>query len=155
MVRWDPVTSSFIILDLNEFVGTVLPKYFSHANQASFVRQLNNYGFSRVPRGDGLLQYFNKHFVVGKWELLYKLAKSTSAKKLDDDLGGLGPNTHLMVNELHTHTPEQPCPVCVGCKNFPNQISQLENKVNFLMNEVRELKMVNEALRGYICAQKA
>ena len=144
-----------MILDLDEFVARVIPKYFGHSNVASFIRQLNNYGFTKVSRGDGLLQYFNKYFVVGKWDLLYKLVKVSSARKSDEGLELSGNPDHLMVNELHTHPVEHSCHVCTTCKQFPNQISQLEHKVNFLMNEVRELKMVNEALKGYICAQKA
>uniref|UniRef100_A0A8D0NCU1 HSF-type DNA-binding domain-containing protein n=1 Tax=Sus scrofa TaxID=9823 RepID=A0A8D0NCU1_PIG len=40
--------SSFHVLDQGQFAKEVLPKYFKHSNMASFVRQLNMYGFRKV-----------------------------------------------------------------------------------------------------------
>ena len=43
---------SFIITDINNFTSQVLPRLFKHCNYASFVRQLNKYGFNKVKQTD-------------------------------------------------------------------------------------------------------
>lgn len=43
---------SFIITDINMFTANVLPRLFKHCNYASFVRQLNKYGFNKIKQSD-------------------------------------------------------------------------------------------------------
>lgn len=54
---WVPGGKIFLILDVQKFSETVLPKYFRHNKFTSFVRQLNLYGFSklRVRNPDALI----------------------------------------------------------------------------------------------------
>ncbi|TKY87771.1 hypothetical protein EX895_003352 [Sporisorium graminicola] len=52
-IRWDEAGTSIILSSepdvANEFAGDVLPRLFKHGNNASFIRQLNLYGFQRIP----------------------------------------------------------------------------------------------------------
>ncbi|XP_073536188.1 heat shock factor protein 1 isoform X2 [Phyllobates terribilis] len=48
LICWSPEGSSFHVFDQGCFAKEVLPKYFKHNNMASFVRQLNMYGFRKV-----------------------------------------------------------------------------------------------------------
>ncbi|XP_029778953.1 heat shock factor protein 1 isoform X1 [Suricata suricatta] len=49
LICWSPQSgSSFHVFDQGQFAKEVLPKYFKHNNMASFVRQLNMYGFRKV-----------------------------------------------------------------------------------------------------------
>jgi hypothetical protein len=138
VMEWDGVTKSFIIIDIEKFTTQVLAQHFSHTNLSSFVRQLNNYGFSKLPRGDGLLQYFHKDFVLGRWDSLYKISKGQTEKA----------NSKAFDEESCSH------PDCKGCKQLENRVVKLENTVSYLMQQTKELKMINQALTSYICNDK-
>lgn len=48
LIRWSPNGTSFHVFDHGRFSKEVLPKFFKHNNMASFIRQLNMYGFRKV-----------------------------------------------------------------------------------------------------------
>ncbi|KAK9798893.1 hypothetical protein WJX73_002218 [Symbiochloris irregularis] len=48
IVSWEDNGQSFIIWQPAEFSRDLLPQYFKHSNLASFVRQLNTYGFQKA-----------------------------------------------------------------------------------------------------------
>lgn len=57
LIRWSEDGKSFVVLDEDEFARTMIPELFKHNNYASFVRQLNMYGFHKaVDIKDGSLQ---------------------------------------------------------------------------------------------------
>ena len=58
VVSWGPHGDCFVVKDMNEFTKSILPRMFKHSNFASFVRQLNLYGFKKkIDKKDGL--YFH------------------------------------------------------------------------------------------------
>ncbi|OJD30083.1 heat shock transcription factor [Diplodia corticola] len=103
LIRWSDDGNSFIVLDEDEFAKTLIPELFKHNNYASFVRQLNMYGFhKKVGLSDNSMkqaerrdkktpsEYFNKYFKRGRPELLWLIQKpknpqSNSKRKRDDD----------------------------------------------------------------------
>ncbi|KAJ7434539.1 HSF-type DNA-binding-domain-containing protein [Mycena galericulata] len=52
VVGWTPQRDCFVVKDIEEFRKSVLPTMFKHSNFASFVRQLNKYGFHKVKTFD-------------------------------------------------------------------------------------------------------
>jgi heat shock transcription factor, other eukaryote len=61
LIRWSDDGRSFIVLDEDEFARTLIPELFKHSNYASFVRQLNMYGFHKtVNITDGSLRQSEK-----------------------------------------------------------------------------------------------
>ncbi len=57
-------------LQLEDFTNSVLPKYFKHCNYASFVRQLNLYGFTKVGADPLHREFSHPRFTRGRPELL-------------------------------------------------------------------------------------
>ena len=56
LISWNNEGNGFVISDPNKLSLAVLPFYFKHSNLASFVRQLNMYGFKKmVPADAGAL----------------------------------------------------------------------------------------------------
>ncbi len=47
-VCWGASGDSIVVLDHVRFSSVILPKYYKHSNFASFVRQLNLYGFRKI-----------------------------------------------------------------------------------------------------------
>ena len=47
-IGWTAEGDSFSIKSVSKFTEDVLPIYFKHKNFASFIRQLNMYGFRKI-----------------------------------------------------------------------------------------------------------
>uniref|UniRef100_A0A663N774 HSF-type DNA-binding domain-containing protein n=1 Tax=Athene cunicularia TaxID=194338 RepID=A0A663N774_ATHCN len=85
--------SSFHVFDQGQFAKEVLPKYFKHNNMASFVRQLNMYGFRKVvhieqgglvkPEKDDT-EFQHPYFIRGQEHLLENIKRKVSSIKNED-----------------------------------------------------------------------
>lgn len=87
LIRWSDDGNSFIVLDEDEFAKTLIPELFKHNNYASFVRQLNMYGFhKKVGLSDNSMraserknkspsEYSNPYFRRGHPGLLWLIQK--------------------------------------------------------------------------------
>ncbi|KAI9440183.1 hypothetical protein BJY52DRAFT_1129190 [Lactarius psammicola] len=49
LIRWSDTGDSFFVFEHERFANDVLPRFFKHRNFSSFVRQLNMYGFHKIP----------------------------------------------------------------------------------------------------------
>jgi hypothetical protein len=77
LIWWSPSNESFVIVPGEEF-SRALAQYFKHTNVASFVRQLNMYGFHKVSDGN------NDNSEVTTWEF-----KHSSGSFRKGDIDGL------------------------------------------------------------------
>ncbi|KAL8737726.1 MAG: hypothetical protein Q9181_001411 [Wetmoreana brouardii] len=87
LIRWSESGDSFIVIDEEEFARTLIPELFKHKNYASFVRQLNMYGFhKKVGLSDNSMraserknkspsEYYNPYFKRGRPNLLWLIHK--------------------------------------------------------------------------------
>ncbi|XP_026579177.1 heat shock factor protein 1 isoform X2 [Pseudonaja textilis] len=87
LICWSPSGNSFHVFDQGQFAKEVLPKYFKHNNMASFVRQLNMYGFRKVvhieqgglvkPEKDDT-EFQHPHFLRGQEHLLENIKRKVT-----------------------------------------------------------------------------
>jgi len=117
LIRWSEKGDSFIVLDEDEFAKTLIPELFKHNNYASFVRQLNMYGFhKKVGLSDNSMkaserknkspsEYYNPYFRRGHPNLLWLINKPKSGnakkggKKRPDDAEGDSDDEILPIDE--------------------------------------------------------
>lgn len=116
LINWSDDGLSFIVDNRELFVQQVLPKYFKHSNFASFVRQLNMYGWHKVQdvnsgslHSDERWQFNNENFQRGKPELLDQIVRNKPQDDADEAEsaqqqanGFKGINVKLLMNELST-----------------------------------------------------
>ena len=75
-MTWCENGLAFIVRDLNRFCEEVLPAHFCHNKWASFIRQLNLYGFRRITQGQSSGAYWHKFFQKGEPHLLRGIKRS-------------------------------------------------------------------------------
>ncbi|XP_032892042.1 heat shock factor protein 4 [Amblyraja radiata] len=93
LICWSANGTSFHVFDQGRFAKEVLPKYFKHNNMASFVRQLNMYGFRKVvnieqsglvkPERDDT-EFQHLYFLRGQEHLLEHIKRKVSVVKSEE-----------------------------------------------------------------------
>lgn len=111
LIRWSDDGNSFIVMDEDEFAKTLIPELFKHNNYASFVRQLNMYGFhKKVGLSDNSMraserknkspsEYANPYFKRGHPDLLWLIQKPKNA-------AGQGPKSGKGPVRVKTEEPD-------------------------------------------------
>jgi len=89
---WEPDGESFFVKDPVVFASEYIPVYFEHNKFQSFSRQLNFYGFKKLPRKATCMdengtttgksfRFYNPFFKRGRPDLLYRINRSTTKKE--------------------------------------------------------------------------
>ncbi|XP_030092211.1 heat shock factor protein 2 isoform X4 [Serinus canaria] len=93
LITWSQNGKSFLVLDEQRFAKEILPKYFKHNNMASFVRQLNMYGFRKVVHvdsgivkleRDGPVEFRHAYFRQGREDLLEHIKRKVSSSRPEE-----------------------------------------------------------------------
>lgn len=99
-IRWTDDGEAFVVVHREEFMKLILPNYFKHNNFASFVRQLNMYGWHKVQdvtsgtmkegsNLDDAFQFKNPDFIRGREDLLDNIVRNKSNLEEDNSLVNL------------------------------------------------------------------
>ena len=114
-IEWSQDGNSFRISDREQFTMQTLPQYFKHNNFASFIRQLNMYGFHKV-----------QHIVGEEWEFTQEYFK-----KDKPDLMNL-----ITRNQTKSSTSSQIGTIQYHQTSMQQQIQQLSTQQQELYNLV-------------------
>ncbi|KAF8122802.1 hypothetical protein EV363DRAFT_1230315 [Boletus edulis] len=140
LIRWSDTGDSFFVLDQERFANEVLGRWFKHKRFSSFVRQLNMYGFHKIPhlqqgvlRAESDTEFWNfehPHFLRGQPDLLCLIQRKKPPATPGD--------------EAHNPPANKDAPgnVVVG----PLSANQLPLDINSIVNGIQAIKRHQAAI---------
>ncbi|XP_057211187.1 heat shock factor protein 1 isoform X1 [Triplophysa rosa] len=143
LICWSPNGTSFHVFDQGRFSKEVLPKYFKHNNMASFVRQLNMYGFRKVvhieqgglvkPEKDDT-EFQHPYFIRGQEHLLENIKRkvTTVSNIKHEDLKISSDNVSKMITDFQLMKGKQ--------ESMDSRIGALKHENESLWREIASLR---------------
>ncbi|PSR77609.1 hypothetical protein PHLCEN_2v7799 [Hermanssonia centrifuga] len=150
LIRWSDNGDSFYVLNHERFAREVLGRWFKHQKFTSFVRQLNMYGFHKIPqlqqgvlRGDSDTEawhFEHPHFHRGQPDLLCFIQRKKPAHGPADDIDLHDPaappalQTNLTAGQV------------LDINTIMNGISAIKRHQQAISSDLNELKSSNQHL---------
>ncbi|XP_043493988.1 heat shock factor protein isoform X3 [Polistes fuscatus] len=142
LICWSPNGRSFYIRNQAQFARELLPHYYKHNNMASFVRQLNMYGFHKkvsVELG-GLkcdrdeMEFAHQYFYKGQPYLVEHIKRKIASNKSQDPaLTPIKPELmNKMLTEVRSMRGRQ--------ENLDSQLSAMKRENEALWREIAMLR---------------
>ncbi|PVU97830.1 hypothetical protein BB561_000302 [Smittium simulii] len=157
-IRWTESGESFLVYKHEDFAKEILPKFFKHNNFSSFVRQLNMYGFHKVPHlQQGVMasdnssqeswEFSNPHFQQNQPDLLHFVIRNCRSKSARDDYAPSG--VKLIENSkasIDTRTTILDSEINQKFENLARELEKTKDHQITLSTEIKRLKRENSML---------
>lgn len=157
-ITWSEDGLQFWVTNIENFSRDVLPVYFKHNNYASFVRQLNMYGFHRstepkgkVEPGVTLIERFSHPmFLQNREELIAhihrKTATATKRIKTEEPDLPMGMNPPPAFAQALAHSEEQAPPRSVS--ELREAVARLEGQnASLVAQSLQQQEILNHIIR--------
>ncbi|KAK7023756.1 transcriptional factor [Favolaschia claudopus] len=142
LIKWADLGDSFYVYDQEHFARDVLPHWFKHQNFASFVRQLNMYGFHKIPHlQQGVLKseagsehwnFVHPNFRRDQPDLLCYIQRKKSTTAAEDERESAAlPTANAQVLDIH---------------GIVSGIAAIQRHQTTISTELSDLKRNNELL---------
>jgi len=165
LIRWTDNGTAFTVLDEDEFARTLIPELFKHNNYASFVRQLNMYGFhKKVGLNANSMKaaekktkdpnvYWHEYFREGREDLLWLIQKPQGSKAAAKRKRGQDPTKDHGDSDGSRESPEVEGQV--GIRNNAADIENLsKTEVNSVRSEIQKLQRQQSVISKIITQLK-
>ncbi|KAJ7694126.1 hypothetical protein B0H17DRAFT_1009405 [Mycena rosella] len=146
LIQWGAAGDTFFVYDQERFSREVLPHWFKHQNFASFVRQLNMYGFHKIPHlQQGVLKseadsehwnFAHANFRKDQPDLLCLIQRKKAANAADEE----------KVESANTALPTASNGQVLDIHSIVNGIAAIKRHQTTISAELSELKRNNELL---------
>ncbi|XP_069371126.1 heat shock factor protein 2 isoform X1 [Paralichthys olivaceus] len=140
LICWSQEGNSFRVLDEQRFAKEILPKFFKHNNMASFIRQLNMYGFRKVmhidtgivkQERDGPVEFQHPYFKHGQDDLLENIKRKVSNARPEDNKIRQEDLTKILASVHSVHGKQE---------NIDARLATLKRENEALWREISDLR---------------
>ncbi|KZV62160.1 hypothetical protein PENSPDRAFT_658340 [Peniophora sp. CONT] len=161
LIRWSEAGDSFLVLDHERFAREVLGRWFKHQNFQSFVRQLNMYGFHKIPslrqgvlRSDSdteIWTFEHTHFRRDQPDLLCLISRKKQVSQQPP--GAIEPNVE------EAQAPSTPAASAGGgqvldLNQIVTSIQAIKRHQQTISSDLKELKALNQVLWQEVVAAR-
>jgi heat shock transcription factor 2 len=148
---WSDDGKSFVVKDPNTFEKEIIPQFFKHSKMASFVRQLNFYGFKKVKYNDTLridekleaetanyCGFKHEKFQRGREDLLIEIKRTQSKESSTASVSNASGVDHAASTKLGT---SEVVELRSELKVLKDRIAKMNTNIDELANMVQNVSL--------------